>query len=54
MVRQEPAYLVSRIYNIPQRTLFDWLALYSSGGWDALKEIGRSGRPKKLNCFEMK
>jgi len=29
------------------------LALYRSGGWDALKEISRSGRPKKLNGLEM-
>jgi len=53
VVRQEPAYLVSQVYNIPKRTVFNWLALYRSGGWDALKEIGRSGRPKKLSGFEM-
>lgn len=53
VIRQEPAYLVSRIFNIPERTLFTWLALYRSGGWDALKEEKRSGRPKKLNGFEM-
>jgi len=53
VVGQEPAYLVSRIYNIPLRTLFNRSALYRSGGWDALKEIGHSGRPKKLNGFEM-
>jgi transposase len=53
VVRQEPAYLVSRIYNIRQRTLFNWLALYRSGSWDALKESSRSGRPKKLTGFEM-
>lgn len=53
VIRQEPAYLVSRVFNIPERTLFTWLALYRSGGWDALKEEKRSGRPKKLNGFEM-
>jgi len=53
VIRQEPAYLVSQVYNIPKRTVFNWLALYCSGGWDALKEIGRSGRPKKLSGFEM-
>ena len=53
VIRQEPAYLVSRIFNIRERTLFNWLALYRSGGWDALKEEKRSGRPKKLSGFEM-
>lgn len=53
VIRQEPAYLVSRVFNIPERTLFTWLALYRSGGWDAIKEGKRSGRPKKLNGFEM-
>lgn len=53
IIRQEPAYLVSQIYNIRQRTLFNWLALYRSGGWDALKESARSGRPKKLTGLDM-
>ena len=48
VVRQEPAYLVREIYNIPERTIFNWLALYRSGGWDALKEGARKGRPSKL------
>ena len=26
VVRQEPVHLVARIYKIPQRTVFDWLA----------------------------
>jgi len=37
VIRQEPACLVSQVYNIPKRTVFNWLALYRSGGWDALK-----------------
>jgi len=53
VIRQEPAYLVRRIYNIPERTIFNWLALYRSGGWDALKENAKSGRRKKLSGFEM-
>ena len=53
-IRQEPVHLVARIYNIPQRTVFDWLSLYRSGGWDALKERARSGRPRKLSANDMK
>lgn len=37
VIRHEPVHLVRRIYNIPERTVFDWLSLYRSGGWDALK-----------------
>lgn len=39
---------------IPQRTVFDWLSLYRSGGWDALKEGFRSGRPWKVSAVYMK
>ena len=53
-IRQEPVHLVARIYNIPQRTVFDWLSSYRSGGWDALKEGARSGRPRKLSANDMK
>jgi len=53
-IRHEPVHLVARIYNIPQRTVFDWLSLYRSGGWDALKEGARSGRPRKLSADDMK
>ncbi len=48
VVRNEPVALVARIYNIPRRTIFGWLARYRNGGWDALKEGSRRGRPRKL------
>ncbi|MBN4053146.1 winged helix-turn-helix domain-containing protein [bacterium AH-315-L15] len=54
VIRQEPVHLVRRIYDIPERTIFNWLSLYRSGGWDALKEGARSGRPRKLSCDDMK
>ena len=54
VVRQEPVHLVRRVFNIPERTIFNWLSLYRSGGWDALKEGARSGRPRKLSGFDMK
>ena len=53
VIRQEPVHLVRRIYNIPERTVFDWLSLYRAGGWDALKEGKRSGRPRKLSADDM-
>lgn len=54
IIRHEPIHLVRRIYNIPARTVFDWLSLYRSGGWGALKEGARSGRPRKLSADDMK
>jgi transposase len=54
IIRQEPVHLVARIYNIPTRTLFDWLARYRSGGWGALKEGTRTGRTRKLTPDDMK
>jgi transposase len=53
VVRHEPVVLVARVYNIPQRTLFDWLARYRNGGWDALREGSRRGRPRKLSGEDM-
>jgi transposase len=54
VIRQEPVHLVARIYQIPQRTVFDWLSLYRFGGWDALMEGHRSGRPRKVSAEAMK
>ena len=53
VIRHEPVHLVRRIYNLPERTLFNWLSLYRSGGWDALKEGARSGRPRKVGGSDM-
>jgi len=47
--RGESPKLVSRVMGIPVNTLYDWLARYRHGGWDALREGARSGRPKKVN-----
>ncbi len=32
IIREEPVHLVARIYNVPQRTIFDWLSRYRAGG----------------------
>ncbi len=54
IVREEPVHLVAQIYNIPQRTIFDWLSRYRSGGWGALLEGARTGRKRKLSADDMK
>jgi transposase len=54
VVRNEPIALVSRVFNIPARTVFDWLARYRQGGWQALTEKSRQGRPKKVTGHDLK
>lgn len=50
-VRQgEKPTVVARVLNVPRRTLFSWLELYRHGGYDALREGKRSGRPRKVNA----
>lgn len=50
-VRQgEKPTVVARVFKVPQRTLFYWLELYRHGGYDALREGKRSGRPRKVNA----
>jgi transposase len=53
ILRKEPVVLVSRVFNISQRTIFDWLARYRQGGWQALDEKSRQGRPKKITGDDM-
>jgi transposase len=54
IIREEPVHLVARIYNVPQRTIFDWLSRYRAGGWCSLKEGARTGRKIKLSANDMK
>lgn len=49
VIRGEEIATVVRVFNVPERTVFEWLARYRGGGWHALEERPRSGRPKKLN-----
>jgi len=44
---------VARIFDVPLRTIFDWLARYRSGGWHALNDSSKSGRAKKLSAKDM-
>ena len=54
ILRKESATVVARVFNIPIRTVFDWLASYRQGGWHALNEKNREGRPKKISGEDMK
>ena len=54
VVRNESIALVARVFNIPARTVFDWLARYRQGGWQALVEKSRQGRPKKVTGEDLK
>lgn len=47
VMRSEPIALVARVFNIPSRTVFDWLARYRQGGWQALVEKAARAGPKK-------
>lgn len=49
VIRGEDVATVIRVFNVPERTVFEWLARYRGGGWQALEEGRRSGRPRKLN-----
>ena len=54
VIRGEEASTVARVYNTPIRTVFDWLARYRGGGWNALKEGQRTGRKRKVSGKIMK
>ncbi len=54
ILRSEPVALVARVFNIPLRTVFHWLARYRQGGWQALNEKSRQGRPKKITGDDLK
>ena len=53
VMRGEPVSVVARVYAVPQRTIFGWLARYRAGGWHALEEGRRSGRPRKVSAETM-
>jgi transposase len=50
----ETISVVARVFKIPHRTLFSWLARYRHGGYDALREGQRSGRSRKVNAEVMR
>ncbi len=52
--RGETPGIVSRVMNIPLNTLYDWLGRYRSGGWHALGDGIKSGRPAKVSGSVLK
>jgi len=51
--RGEVVRVVARVFDVPMRTIFCWLAWYRQGGWDALRDGVRQGRPPKVNAEVM-
>jgi len=49
ILRGEAIATVVRVFGIPKRTVFNWLSRYRSGGWQALREGKRAGRPRKVS-----
>jgi transposase len=47
--RGDSVTVVARVFDVAVRSIFDWLAWYRQGGWHALKEGLRSGRPRKVS-----
>ena len=45
---------VAKALGINRTTIYDWLALYRAGGWDALNARKRGGRKRKLNGKAMR
>lgn len=50
----ESPEVVARALGIARQTIYNWLALYRDGGWDALDARKRGGRRRKLNGKAMK
>jgi len=50
VARGQSPTVVSRVLQVPLRTLFYWLELYRAGGFNALREGKRSGRPRKVKA----
>lgn len=40
---------VARVLGVSRVTIYNWLALYRKGGWDALDARKRGGRNPKLD-----
>ena len=52
--RKEPVHLVARVFNVPRRTVFQWLSWLRAEGWDRYDETKRSGRPRKFSGARVK
>ena len=52
--RGDAVTVVARVFGVAVRSVFDWLAWYRQGGWDALREGRRTGRPPKVCAAVMR
>lgn len=52
--RGEAPKIVGRVMKIRLNTLYEWLSWYRNGGWHALREGYRSGRPRKITGLVLK
>ena len=50
----ESPELVIRTPGYSSRCIYSWLAMYRSGGWDALKAKRIPGRPRKLKAQDIR
>lgn len=50
----EPPAAVASVLGVAVSTVFGWLAIYRSGGWDALNAGRRGGRPPKLDAAKLR
>jgi transposase len=50
VARGEKPTVVARVFNIPLRSVFHWVARYRHGGYHVLREGKREGRPRKVNA----
>ena len=53
ILRKESATVVARVYNLSLRNVFNWLARYRNGGWQALNDKSKQGRPRKVTGEDM-
>jgi len=53
ILRKESVTLVARVHNLSLRNVFNWLARYRNGGWQALNDKSKQGRPRKVTGEDM-
>ena len=49
----KPVKLVAEVLGVTRQAVFNWLALYRSGGWQALDAKKRGGRPRVITGLEL-